>query len=120
MDRSASELARLERDFTEDMYENYRYLVRTADYRAERFLHLVTMHGGVAPTREALGMAEPPGGFHRLRALGLLERTVEAYVLRPEYAPLFDQMEREVARRRLEEYGFDVDAYLAAITESSR
>jgi hypothetical protein len=32
--------------------------------------------------------------------------SVEAYVLRPEYAPLFTEEERSIARARLKGYGY--------------
>jgi hypothetical protein len=47
-------------------------------------------------------------GFTRLWVERKLEWSVEAAVLRSKYVPLFTEHERDVARRRLEEHGFDV------------
>lgn len=43
-------------------------------------------------------------GSPRIWAAGRLDLTVEARVLKPEYAGLFTDEERRIARRRLDEY----------------
>ena len=47
-------------------------------------------------------------GFTRLWELRRLDLTVEAVVLRPEFASLFTPDERAVARQRLDSVGFAV------------
>jgi hypothetical protein len=61
----------------------------------------------------ALGTAKrqviKPGispGFQKLKDAGRLDLTIEALVLRPEFAPLFTRSEKEAARRRLAAHGF--------------
>jgi len=41
--------------------------------------------------------------------------SVEAWILRPWYEPLFTEVERTEARRRLEAHEFDVDRYLRSL-----
>ncbi len=94
--------AALAQRYDADMLANYQHLESTCGYRAGRFLYLVNLLGGVAATNMALDLTEPPGGFHRLREMGQLARSVEAWCLRPEYAPLFSAERRAVARARLE------------------
>ena len=48
------------------------------------------------------------GRFTTLWELKRLDLSVEAYVLRSEYAPLFTKEERGVARARLKEYGYPI------------
>jgi len=48
---------------------------------------------------------EVSNGFTTLWDRKRLDLSVEAYVLRPEYAPLFTEEERGIARARLMEYG---------------
>jgi hypothetical protein len=43
-----------------------------------------------------------------LRQIRRLDISVEAYVLRPEFAPLFTTEEMEIARRRLRDFGYPV------------
>ena len=49
---------------------------------------------------------EVSDGFTTLWELKRLDLSVEAYVLRPEYAPLFTEEERGIARARLRQYGY--------------
>lgn len=110
--------AELARAFTEEMYEGYRYLARTINYRAKQFLEMVTMHGGVGAAQRLLQGSDASDGFTRLWEQRQLGRSVEASVLCSKYDGLFNEGERAVARRRLEAYGFDVDGFLA--TENGR
>jgi hypothetical protein len=45
-------------------------------------------------------------GFTRLSERKRLDLSVEAHVLQPEYAPLFTEEQRRIARARLREYGY--------------
>jgi hypothetical protein len=47
-------------------------------------------------------------GFTTLWELKRPDLSVEAFVLRPEYAPLFTQEERSIARARLRQYEYAV------------
>ena len=90
------------------MYEGYRYLARTINYRAKQFLEMVTMHGGVGAAQRLLQGRDASDGFTRLWEAHQLDRSVEASVLQPKYITLFTDEERDIARRRLEAHGFDV------------
>jgi hypothetical protein len=105
--------AKLAREFTDEMYEGYRYLARTINYRAKQFLEMVTMYGGVGAAQRLLQGRDASDGFTRLWEAHMLNRSVEASVLRRKYAQLFTDVERDVARRRLEVHGFDVKEFLA-------
>lgn len=110
--RSDSERERLAREFTEEMYDGYRYLARTINYRAKQFLEMVTMQGGVGAAQTLLRGRDASDGFTRLWQKNMLDRSVEASVLRPKYGLLFTTEERNTARRRLEAHEFDVDGFL--------
>ena len=62
--------------------------------------------GGLATARKLLQRSEPSSGFAELWQCGALDLTVEAQILRPEFAELFSEEERAIARRRLAEYGY--------------
>lgn len=49
-------------------------------------------------------------GFARLWELNLLDRSIEAAMIRPEISPLFAEDELDAARSRLRDHGFDVGA----------
>ena len=65
-------------------------------------------YGGVETARRLLWKEDISDGFTTLWELERLGLSVEAYVLRPEYACLFAEEERSIARARLKEYGYRV------------
>lgn len=93
-----------------DLCAMYLELVTAHDYRADRFLELVTELGGVEATNRALDMVEPPGGFARLRALGALACSVEARCLEPGHRTLFSEARLATARARLAAADFSAGA----------
>jgi hypothetical protein len=62
-------------------------------------------YGGVETARRLLRKDDISDGFTTLWELKRLDLSVEAYVLRSEYTPLFTEEERGIARARLKEYG---------------
>jgi hypothetical protein len=105
----------LAREFTDEMHEGYRYLVRAIGYRAKAFLDMLTMHGGVGAAQLLLQGRDASDGFTRLWEANMLEHSVEATVLKAVYEPLFNDEEREIARRRLELHDFDVEGFCAEL-----
>jgi hypothetical protein len=85
-----------------------------AGYNATYFLGMLAEYGGLATARKLLRTPTVSDGFAALWERGRLDLTVEALVIQPEFAELFDDEEIEVARRRLEQFGyppsFDVKA----------
>lgn len=106
---------RLANRFHHDLVEGIRTLSREIGYRAPRFARMLNEHGGVETARRLLQGPRTSEGFQILMAHHKLEWSVEAWVLRPEYADLFSDGERDEARRRLEEHGFDVGLYLRSL-----
>lgn len=81
----------LARQFTDEMYEGYRYLARTINYRAKQFLEMVTTHGGVGAAQRLLRGLDASDGFTRLWEEHQLDHSVEAAVLHPStatYSPI--------------------------------
>lgn len=106
------ETALLAQRFTEDLLDGCRVLARDYGYRPAQFERMVREHGGVEAARLLLRGAGTAGGFTMLWEKNQLGRSSEATMLREEYAELFTPDELLLARRRLEEHGFDVDAHL--------
>jgi hypothetical protein len=75
-------------------------------YWASYFLRAVRKHGGVAYAHQLLRMEGTTEGFTRLQAEGRLDLTMEALVLRPQYAGLFSEHERQIASSRLARAGY--------------
>lgn len=104
--------------FHADMVEGIRTLSRQIGYRAPRFAQMVNEHGGVEAVRRLLQGPGTSEGFVTLYQHNKLGMSVEAWVLRPEYEPLFTEHERSVARRRLTDHHFDVERYLRSLAAS--
>lgn len=67
---------------------------------------MVAEMGGLATARTLLAKNEPSDGFTALWECRRLDLTVEAFVVKSEFAPLFTEEQRNVARTRLKEYGY--------------
>jgi hypothetical protein len=95
----------LERSFHRAMISVYEDAKREIGYNASRFLQMVSAQGGLATAKQLLRSSMVSDGFTALWERGRLDLAVESLVLRPEFAPLFTDEERELAASRLEEYG---------------
>jgi hypothetical protein len=78
-----------------------------AGYNATYFLRMLSDHGPIDTARRLITSTQPSEGFTQLWQRGRLDLTVEASVLRPEFADLFTEEERDACRRRLSEYGYN-------------
>lgn len=102
------------KDFTDGVAE----LKRDIGYNPSYFLGMVVEHGPAEASRRLIRSKEVSEGFSRLWETNRLHMTAEAVALLPWYEQLFDDQDRQLARRRLEAYGFDVDRFLAAKSQS--
>lgn len=102
-------------EFTRLMVDGIDRLQREIVYNPTRFRQMVGEHGGVGAAQRLLRGPDASDGFTTLWEAHRLELSVEAHVLLPRFASLFAQRELRMARHRLEEHGFDVDAFLARI-----
>lgn len=91
----------LEAQFTSAMEDIYHRAAAECHYPANRYRQMVQRRGGVETAKELLRRSGVSRGFERLRECGRLDLTVEAHVIRPEFASLFSDEERAVARARL-------------------
>ncbi len=95
----------VERAFDVAMVAVYMTAKRELGYNATRFLQMITDEGGLGAARKLLHASAVSDGFTTLWEHGRLDLSVEAYVLRPEFAGLFTDGERRIARKRLKDYG---------------
>jgi hypothetical protein len=96
----------IERQFHKAMIEVYESAKRETGYNATRFLQMISEQGGVATARQLLHSPQVSDGFTALWERRRLDLAVEAVILRPEFDPLFSDEEREIARERLDSYGY--------------
>ena len=107
----------LEKKFDGELSLIYDKVFAATKYPAHRFREKVKRwiadgRGGVAAAKDMIrksGKNGPSEGFKRLADRGALNLSMEYLILRPEFAPLFTEEERQICRERLLEHGCDPD-----------
>ncbi len=97
------------RQFDEQMLAVYENGKRLLGYNATRFLQKIRKDGGVAAAKSWLrpkSGSKPTKGFLQLVEYGRLDISLEAIVLQQPWCELFTDAELDVARKRLERFGF--------------
>ncbi len=100
-------MTELENRFHRAMIGIYEKAKEECNYNATRFLAMVSERGGLATARALLATPRPSDGFTALWECKRLDLTVEVLVLSPEFASLFEDNEKRVARDRLRQYGYN-------------
>ncbi len=77
-----------------------------ANYNAAYFLSMLAQHGPRETAHKLLAARATSDGFAELWERGRLDLTVEAIVIDPKFSELFTPDEIEVARKRLEQFGY--------------
>lgn len=98
--------ADLDKQFREATLDTYRQAKQQYGYNATYFLQMVQKHGAVNAARRLLD-SDGTYGFTKLWELGRLDLSIEAKMLRPQFAPLFTAEELAKARKKLLEYGYE-------------
>ncbi len=101
----ATDLVTTEEQFHKAMLNLYHETYKATRYRATAFYHMVNEHGGVETARRLIAK-ESTEGFTKLWEEGRLDLSVEALILKPEFASLFNEIERKRSRERLAEYRY--------------
>jgi uncharacterized protein YqgQ len=98
-------MKQLQDEFQAAMMTTYEEVVKRG-YFPTYFLQMLNQYGGVVTAKRLLAKCEIQYGLMRLYELGLLDSSMEAYVIKERYQPLFTEEERQEAHRRLEELGY--------------
>ena len=104
-------MGNLEAQFHQAMVDVYISAKRDCHYNATIFWNMVLDRGGLATAKQLLATNTPSDGFTTQYLCGRLDLTVEAHVIRPEYAELFTPDEITIGNQRLQQYGYDFDAH---------
>lgn len=97
----------LENQLRDDLLEACRISREELNYHPTRFLQMLYEKGAVETAIELVTSQTPAEGFTKMWELNTLNLTVEAHVVRPEYAPLFTQEIIDMAWDRLHAYGYE-------------
>ncbi len=93
-------MSKLEAKFESELYNTY-HQAAAKGYRATYFFQMLGKYDGVGTAQRLLASDEVAEGLMKLWELQQLPISVEAIVLKPEYAALFTDSERARARHRL-------------------
>jgi len=99
--------SQLEQQFHKEMIALYHRAVAECDYRPTRFLQMVTERGGLAAAKDLLRASRPAEGLTILWEHGRLDLSVEALICRTPWSTLFTADELAIARKRLQELGYE-------------
>lgn len=98
----------IEKKFNADMHQIYIRTKKELKYNATRFLQLIVEKGGLQAAKQLISKDGGTYGFEILWENKRLDLSVEAHVLKPEYTSLFNEEEKEMCRRRLNDFGYKV------------
>lgn len=101
--------ARLQDRFDAAMMATY-IEAKKADYNATYLLQMLNDLGGLATAKKLINDSTPSDGFTKLWEMRRLDLTVERLAIRSQYRDLFTQAEVIAARRRLEQYGWELSS----------
>lgn len=99
----------LRKQFEKDMMQIYLRAKKECKYNASRYFQMLSEKGGIETARALIYKVGGTDGFEKLWELGRLDLTVEALVLKGEYEELFTDEERDMCKKRLEEFGYTFD-----------
>lgn len=99
-------MTHLEKRFEREMLTIYFLAKKECGYNATRFLQLVSEKGGLAAAKQLIRKEGGTEGFATLWEHHRLDLSVEAHVLKPEYADLFTEEERRICQERLAQFGY--------------
>lgn len=93
-------------EFARRMKETYERARSEANYNASYFLNMLAQLGPLETAHKLLAAPAVSDGFAALWERGRMDLTVEAVVAEPQFAELFSESEIQIARRRLEQFGY--------------
>ena len=96
----------LEKQFHQAMVNIYNRAKAECNYQPSYFLKMVSELGGLEAAKRLLSATDAQQGFGTLQRLGRLDLTMEAHVIKPEFAELFSDAEIDEAKERLDQQGY--------------
>lgn len=113
-------LSSKEKQFHSAMIDIYRRAKLECNFNANRFLQMVSNHGGFEAAKRLLRSGDlVQSGFITLWECGCLHLSMEALVLRPEFRQLFTEEELMIAENRLREHDYEMQEYTKSLDINS-
>lgn len=99
----------LEEQFHKDMESIYFTSKREIGYNPTRFIQLVAQKHGVPAAKQLIAKSGGTYGFEILWEKHRLDLSVENLVLQEKYSSLFTEEEKQICRKRLQEFGYNLN-----------
>lgn len=94
--------------FKQALFQLHGRIQQQTGYNALGLLRLIASTGGVGAAKRLLATPEASRGFVELACQGRADLTLEYLVLDTRWRALFEEREREVARKKLQKAGYAV------------
>ncbi|MBU1261083.1 MAG: hypothetical protein KJ757_07310 [Planctomycetes bacterium] len=98
---------KLEKEFDVAMMDIYQRAKKEAKYNGTRYLQMLHENRGLRTAQILLHAPNVSDGYTALWERKRLDLTVEALIIQKKWHPLFSDREREIARKRLEDYEYE-------------
>jgi len=102
----------IEKRFDEAMMNIYQRALTEVHYRATRYHRMLCENGGIDTAQILINSKVVSDGYTALWERGRLDLTVEALVLDEQWYSLFTDEELDIARKRLQDYGYHYKGHL--------
>ncbi|MCF6344042.1 MAG: hypothetical protein L3J15_05105 [Devosiaceae bacterium] len=100
----------LEQQFDQAMLDIYLKAKSEAKYKATLFFKMLNSDRGIITAKKLINSKKPSDGYTALYEKNCLHLTVEALLIdNPKWHELFEESEIKAARKRLKEYGYDIN-----------
>ena len=101
-------MSEVEKRFEQAMIDIYYKARQECDYAPNRFLQMIYEYGGIAAAKRLLEYDQLHEGLIRLWEYKRLDLSMEALILHSEFQSLFSEKEKQIARERLHELGYQI------------
>jgi len=95
-------------------HEFHHAMLRVADFAnslgfGQRFRQMLSEYGGLETARRLLAAPQAQSGLVEMYSHNAIHMSMEAFVIKPQFQPLFTDAEIAEAHRRLEELGYLIE-----------
>lgn len=99
----------LEKEFLDFVMNDVRILKEKYDYNPSFFLKMISQYGAVDTAKRLIHSSKPSEGYTKLWEIKALKYSVENQIQDKRWKDIFTDDEREKAKKRLSDYGFQIE-----------
>ena len=99
----------LEKQYYEAVMDDVKILRSKYGYNPKVFLGMISEHGAVETAKRLINSSKPSDGYTKLWEHNALQYSIENRIQDKKWYPLFSDDDRMKAKKRLTDYGFQID-----------